>query len=42
MKVLCLAGLDSDDMKFVAVHGTGTSLGDPIEIAALGQAIANR
>lgn len=27
-------------MGFMAVHGTGTTLGDPIEMGALGQALA--
>lgn len=29
-------------MGFVAVHGTGTPLGDPIEVGALGQGISNK
>ncbi len=37
-----MAGLRPGDMDFVAVHGTGTPLGDPIEVDALGQAISNR
>ena len=28
--------LDARDMAAVAVHGTGTPLGDPIEVGALG------
>ena len=36
------AGLDPGEMGSVMVHGTGTPLGDPIEIGALGQAISNR
>ena len=27
-------------MGFVSVHGTGTPLGDPIEVGALGQGLA--
>ena len=33
-----LAGLDSDSIGYVECHGTGTYLGDPIEIEALTQA----
>ena len=29
------------DLSFVAVHGTGTPLGDPIEVGALGNAFAH-
>jgi acyl transferase domain-containing protein len=28
------------DVGFVSVHGTGTPLGDPIEVGALGQGLA--
>jgi len=31
------ADLDPDDIDYVEAHGTGTSLGDPIEIQALGR-----
>jgi natural product biosynthesis luciferase-like monooxygenase protein/amino acid adenylation domain-containing protein len=34
------AGLHSDEVDYVECHGTGTSLGDPIEIAALHSAFA--
>lgn len=33
------AGLGPQELVGVAVHGTGTPLGDPIEIGALGQAL---
>ncbi|PXW62161.1 type I polyketide synthase [Methylobacterium sp. B4] len=33
-----LAGIDADSIQYVECHGTGTYLGDPIEIAALTQA----
>jgi acyl transferase domain-containing protein len=33
-----LAGISPDSIQYVECHGTGTSLGDPIEIAALTQA----
>lgn len=33
-----LAGVSADTIQYVECHGTGTSIGDPIEIAALTQA----
>ena len=33
-----LAGIDPDTISYVECHGTGTALGDPIEVAALTQA----
>jgi phthiocerol/phenolphthiocerol synthesis type-I polyketide synthase E len=33
-----LAGVNADEITYVETHGTGTTLGDPIEIAALTQA----
>ncbi|KFM27283.1 Erythronolide synthase, modules 1 and 2 [Auxenochlorella protothecoides] len=39
-KALDVAGLAGDDLSYVAVHGTGTPLGDPIEMGALGAAAA--
>ncbi|WP_269744684.1 SDR family NAD(P)-dependent oxidoreductase [Plesiocystis pacifica] len=35
------AGLHPSMLDYVEAHGTGTSLGDPIELNALGKAIAN-
>ncbi|QSQ26355.1 amino acid adenylation domain-containing protein [Pyxidicoccus parkwayensis] len=35
---LAYAGLGGDDIDYIETHGTGTSLGDPIEIAALTRA----
>lgn len=32
------AGIDSNDISYIETHGTGTALGDPIEIEALTQA----
>ncbi len=36
----CGAGLGADAAGCVAVHGTGTPLGDPIEVGALGHALS--
>ena len=36
---LAAAGLSSAAVRFLSVHGTGTALGDPIEIGALAQAL---
>jgi len=33
-----LAGIEADSISYIEAHGTGTLLGDPIEIAALTQA----
>lgn len=35
---LAIAGVDADSIGFVAAHGTGTPIGDPIEITALSSA----
>lgn len=37
-----LAGFEPDGITFIETHGTGTRVGDPIEIAALRQAFASR
>ena len=34
-------GVKAADRGYVALHGTGTPLGDPIEMGALGQALAS-
>lgn len=39
---LANAGLAPGDVSYVEAHGTGTSLGDPIEIKALGQVFGER
>ncbi len=36
------AGLTASEIAFVEAHGTGTSLGDPIEVNALGKVFADR
>ena len=33
-----IAGVDADTVTYIETHGTGTTIGDPIEIAALSQA----
>ena len=37
-----LAGFEPDGISYIETHGTGTRVGDPIEIAALRQAFASR
>jgi myxalamid-type polyketide synthase MxaB len=37
---LASAGVSASDVRFVEAHGTGTSLGDPIEVQALGAVFA--
>lgn len=36
-KVLCNSNLKSDDIDYIEMHGTGTPLGDPIEINAVAE-----
>lgn len=35
-EALAVAGVQSTDISYIETHGTGTSLGDPVELAALG------
>ena len=41
MHCIPLEGTSAPDYGYVALHGTGTPLGDPIEMGALGQALAS-
>lgn len=36
------AGLESADIQYIEGHGTGTEVGDPVELAALGEVFAGR
>lgn len=38
---LKVAGVDPLEIGFIEAHGTGTPLGDPIEVAAIGNALCN-
>jgi len=42
MDALETAGGDPESVHLVAIHGTGTPLGDPIETGALGQALSRK
>ena len=37
-EAIAMAGVEPESISYVETHGTGTALGDPIEIAALTQA----
>lgn len=39
-EALVMSGVESDSIGYIECHGTGTALGDPIEVAALNQAFA--
>jgi len=41
-EALANAGVEPEEVSYVETHGTGTSLGDPIEVEALGRALAMR
>lgn len=38
---LAVAGVDAESISYIEMHGTGTPVGDPIEVAALSQAFRN-
>jgi acyl transferase domain-containing protein/thioesterase domain-containing protein/acyl carrier protein len=39
-EALALAGVDADTISYIEAHGTGTRIGDPIEVSALTQAFS--
>jgi acyl transferase domain-containing protein len=41
-RALQAAGLDANQLQYVEGHGTGTEIGDPVEIKALGEVFAGR
>jgi len=41
-EALAVAGVEPETVSYIETHGTGTNLGDPIEIAALTQAFRGR
>ena len=41
-EALSVAGVDADSISYLEAHGTGTALGDPIEILALNKAFRSR
>ncbi len=41
-EALSVAGVGADSISYLEAHGTGTALGDPIEVLALGKALRSR
>ena len=41
-EALGIAGIDPRDISYIETHGTGTALGDPIEVAALAEVFGHR
>lgn len=41
-RALARAGLNSVDLHYIEAHGTGTEIGDAVELAALGEVFADR
>jgi len=42
LEALAVAGVAPSSIDYLETHGTGTPIGDPIELSALGQVFANR
>ena len=40
-QALLQAGIAADQLSYIETHGTGTALGDPIEVQAIAEAIGN-
>lgn len=41
-EVLARSGLTADDLDFIEAHGTGTPVGDPVEVASIGAVYGSR
>ena len=41
-EALLMAGVEAETISYIEAHGTGTALGDPIEVAALTQAFSGK
>ncbi|MFY0566440.1 beta-ketoacyl synthase N-terminal-like domain-containing protein [Archangium lansingense] len=41
-EAMAIAGVEPEDIQYIEAHGTGTAIGDPIEVAALNQAFGGK